>query len=733
MSVQELSSYTYISKYARYNEKEKRRETWEEACDRVLEMHLKRYPQIKEELIWAFDKVKEKKVLGSQRVLQFGGKGVERNHSRAYNCCVSFCDRLRFFQEAFFLLLSGCGTGFSVQKHHIAKLPRFSKRHADIPIKTFVVPDSIEGWSDALGVLLSSFFEDPVFPEYYNSIVIFDYSLIRPAGSKLSTSNGKAPGYKPLDRSLETIRNLLIGRIDEGFTCLRPIDAYDIAMHASDAVLSGGVRRSATLCLFSPDDEEMANAKIGDWFQNNPQRARSNNSALLLRDKVTKQQFFDLLHKNRQWGEPGMVWSDSTEMVVNPCSEISMYPVDIETGLSGWEYCNLTEINGKLIKSKDDFTVAARAASIIGTAQAGYTDFQYLGETTEKIVRREALLGVSITGMMENPDIIFDSKTQKEMAELIKKVNSEVAIKIGINSAARCTCVKPSGTASCLLETSSGIHPHHARRYFRHVQANNLEEPFQFFKKINPQAIEHSTWSANKTDSIISFCIEPEQQAIVKENLTAIQLLEKVKSTQQNWVIPGTRPECSVKPWLTHNVSNTITVNDYEWDNVGEFIYENRSYFVGISLLPSCGDKDYYQAPFCSVFSREEIEKTYGQGCYSLASDLVKEALALFPNLWSACDVILNRMEMESYIKTPMATFDFVLWKEAVQEFAETYFDANVTKATYCLKDVFNWQKWCKLKATYKNVDYSKMYEEEDNTKPMESIACAGGVCEISF
>lgn len=368
MSVKELQQYTYISKYARYNEIKKRRETWEEATDRVLQMHIRRYPQIEEELNWAFDKVKEKRVLGSQRALQFGGKGVERNHARSYNCITSFCDRLRFFQDAFFLLLSGSGVGFSVQKHHIAKLPSFHTKRIGIK-KTWFVEDSIEGWADALGVLLSSYFENPIFSAYQGYEVEFDYSLIRPAGSLLSTSNGKAPGPEPLKKSIEIIRDLLNKLITSGATRLRPIDAYDITMHASDAVLSGGVRRSATLCLFSPDDTEMAMAKTGNWYNENPQRARSNNSVLLLRDKTTKEEFLELFNHNKEWGEPGFLWSDSKEMVVNPCCEISMWPVDETTGESGWQACNLCEINGKLLKSKKDFEIAAKAAAIkIGRA-----------------------------------------------------------------------------------------------------------------------------------------------------------------------------------------------------------------------------------------------------------------------------------------------------------------------------------------------------------------------------
>jgi ribonucleoside-diphosphate reductase alpha chain len=414
MSVKALQDYTFTSKYARYLPESKRRETWNEAIDRVRDMHIRRYPEIKEEITWAFEQSRQKRVLGSQRALQFGGSAIEKKHSRIFNCIASYCDRQRFFQEALWLLLSGCGVGFSVQKHHIAKLPAFSKKwvgRLDMPdSRTHVIVDSIEGWADSVGVLLSSFFGGGDFPEYEGFEVLFDYSQIRPEGAALGSSSGKAPGPKPLQRALDKAKDLIMSRIASGHERLKTIDAYDIVMHLSDAVLSGGVRRSATICLFSPDDEEMATAKIGNWFIDNPQRGRSNNSALLLRDKTTKEEFEKLMGYVREFGEPGFVWSDSTELVVNPCVEIGLYPVDVETGESGWEACNLCEINGKKCKTPEDFEIACRAAAIIGTCQAGYSDLQYLGPVSKRIIEKEALLGVSITGMMDNPDILLSLK-----------------------------------------------------------------------------------------------------------------------------------------------------------------------------------------------------------------------------------------------------------------------------------------------------------------------------------
>jgi ribonucleoside-diphosphate reductase alpha chain len=327
MSLKALQDYTFVSRYARYDEGKKRRETWNEAVNRVKEMHLRRYPQITNEIEWAFEQVKNKKVLGSQRALQFGGKPIESKHSRLYNCTVSFCDRPRFFQECFWLLLCGCGTGFSVQRHHVDKLPKLfqGKRNFTLdptnsrPKKKFIIPDSIEGWADALGVLVSSYMPGGDFPEYEGCKVVFDYTQIREEGSKLSACSGKAPGPAPLRKAIEKIRCIFESCLDEGCEKLKPIHCYDIVMHASDAVLSGGVRRSATICLFSPDDHEMATAKTGNWLHENPQRGRSNNSALLIRGKTTKEEFLGLMKSVREYGEPGFVWADSTELCVNPC------------------------------------------------------------------------------------------------------------------------------------------------------------------------------------------------------------------------------------------------------------------------------------------------------------------------------------------------------------------------------------------------------------------------------
>lgn len=753
MSIKELQNYTFTSKYARYREEDKRRETWDESVERVKNMHLQRYPQISEEIIWAFEESRKKTVLGSQRALQFGGKPILKKHARIYNCISSYCDRARFFQECFWLLLCGCGTGFSVQKHHVAKLPKFSENlDGDKTQKVYVIPDTIEGWADSLGVLISSYMSGGTFPKWEGYEVVFDYSLIRKEGEKLKSSSGKAPGPKPLKKALENVRKVLDACVNDGMEKMRPIDAYDIIMYASDAVLSGGVRRSATICLFSPDDMEMARAKTGNWQHENKQRGRSNNSALLVRGETTKEQFETLMGFVREYGEPGFVWADSTELVVNPCVEIGMYPVDVTTGESGWQACNLCEINGKKCKSEEEFAVAAKAAAIIGTCQAGYTDLKYLGETSKRILEREALLGVSITGMMDSPDVLFDPELQKKMAKLILDVNEEIAEKIGINPCARATCVKPAGTTSCILGTASGIHPHHAKRYIRRSQANHLETPLEYFKKHNACAVETSVWNENGTDKLVSFCIEVPKGAKTKNDIDAISLLKHVRLTQENWVEAGTRPERCVMPWLRHNVSNTISVKNDEWEGVIDYIYDHRNSFAGVALMSISGDKDYPQAPFVAIHTPAEMVKTYGSGSI-MASGLIVDGLHAFgDNLWKACDAVLGfgvpleeqkpeqpseetiSLETSKKYDADMVNFEAKEeWARRANQFAERYFDGDIKNMTYCLKDVANFHLWCTLNREFKEVDYTQMIEELDETKISDTIACAGGKCDLTY
>ena len=1519
MSIKALQEYTRYAKYALPIPDKNRRETWGEMINRLDEMHRTKLGDklelIKDDYEFAIDMLRQKRVLGSQRALQFGGQAILNKEDRLYNCSASYCDRARFFQEVMYVLLCGCGAGFSVQKHHIAKLPKIALRD-NSKSYLYVVPDTIEGWSDSIGVLLSSYFVDGgEFPDYKGIKVEFNYDLIRPAGAPLSWG-GKAPGPDGLIRAHILIEQVLEKCVSKGDT-LRPIDAYDIIMHESDAVLSGGVRRclpkgskvhtkygmknieeieigeevltskgyqkvsnkfeqglqklvriktqdgflectgnhkiavltgqdvyiwkmaqdlelgdrmiapsqaiegekvslpsfdyiypakstmcrkitipeldeeiawflglvqgdghvhlrerrgyvsvainneqaiieervkkilmrfgvtithidrqenycvvrseskqlatyfhswlkqsktclsvpdfmwrastslklayvaglmdadgscvvkpvqvavsvyeeflheiqlllsscgiqtrlkgeekdfrirkanwqtikqlviinnktkkafqeiplltkkeivianekntnsysqeiygkcypgnfpwsntenklipvsvvevtetnieketwdleienvheffcngylvhnSATLCMFSVDDKEMIEAKTGNWFETNPQRGRSNNSAVLVRSKTSKEQFDSLMSSVKQFGEPGFIWCEDEETLYNPCFErntrittekgifkitdlmksennvlidtrvgkgdlleekrlgvklskaspvvktgenVDIYRIttqhgytveatayhlfptfkgrkqlkdlivndllclqsqegtwgtqgdyddglmlglvvgdgcfcknmamidvwesdfdscedilrrvtskietveckknrkypfswsdkiivpnqkDIpgvpakrialqrlytyfqetlhivnpekiknevpecvwqgsremvkgylhglifcdgtvvltgkgtastleiqimqssellikqiqqlllnfgivsrtrlyqgahqalmpdghgghklydcksqfrleinrpnaiklfdtiglygrkheklkalieqrgrscykperyitkitkiefmkkddvfcltqpetntviangivsgqcveiglrgydENGNSGWEYCNLVELNLKKCQTKEEFLKACKAAAIIGTVQAYYTNFTYLGPVTESIVRKEALLGVSMTGMMDSPEIAFDPELQKQGALLILDINEKVAKALGINPCARGTCVKPAGSTSCVLGTASGIHPHHAKRYFRRVQANKLETPAQLFKQVNPLAVEESVWSNNRTDWVLTFLCEVPNGAKTKNQMDAIALLEHVKLTQQNWVEYGTRHTTNVKPWLRHNVSNTISVRDEaEWIQIAEYIYANKQWFAGISLLPASGDKDYPQAPFVAVYTPTEIVREYGDGAL-MASGLIVDGLYAFDdNLWAACscalgvgeNLVQSEREIEKEISNRLLHAKREVlqrkkdWIRRAQQFADRYCEGNLRRLTYLLKDVHNWKLWCDLKREYKEIDWSTVVEKQmqvsiDSGKAGE--ACAGGLCEL--
>lgn len=768
MSIKALSSYTFYSRYARYNSQKKRRETWDEAVGRVYDMHREKYaeqiaanPELDQLITFAQSMHNKKRVLAAQRSLQFAGAPIRKHELKMFNCLFSHIDRERVFAEIQYSLLCGCGVGFSVQKQHVKKLPKLV---TEIPTEevSFLIDDSIEGWADAVGVLFASFLpKSKEFSSFANKKIVFDYSRIRPEG-ELIAGQFKAPGPDGLARALEKIYALILARItndkfgsDEFSGKLRPIDCYDTIMHISDAVLSGGVRRSATLCLFSHDDSDMLTAKTGNWFVTNPQRGRSNNSAALLKGVVTREEFSKLMASTKEFGEPGFIWMDDLDIGYNPCVEIGMYP-KTRDGRSGFQGCNLTEINGKWCDTKENFKKACEASAIIGTLQAGYTNFKYLAKESKEIFDEEALLGCSITGMMDNPDILFDEQNQKEAAEWILETNRKVAAMLGIKPAARATCVKPAGSTSCVLGTASGIHPHHAKRYIRRVQANNGEFCLQETKRRNPAAVEDSVWSSNKTDSVISFLCEVPGGAIVKNQLSAVELLERVKLTQQNWVAHGTDVSRCVNPKLRHNVSNTITVKPDEWDAVEAFIFDNQQWFAGISLLAASGDLDYAQAPFATVLTPVELVREYGDASV-FASGLVVDGLSAFnENLWLACDTVLgvgeeliadaecpeypkkktNKDLVDYFLRRESydAWFDKIDWVRRVNQFADRYFDNDIKRATYCLKHVSLWKTWCDLRREYVEIDWTAATEESETFVEADTLgaqACSGGSCEL--
>lgn len=789
-----VSSYVHAGKYARYLPELRRREVYLETVQRDKEMHLRKFahvPGLAEKIEWAFKLVAEKRLLPSMRSMQFGGKAIELNNARGFNCSATFIDRPRAFSEALFLLLSGCGVGYSIQFEHVDKLPAL-KIVDEKRVVHHTVDDSIEGWADALDALINSYIEG-----YYLEI---NFSKIRPAGTPLKTSGGRAPGHLGLKKALKHIRDVLRGA--EGRK-LRPIECHRILCHAADAVLSGGVRRSAMIALFSLEDSEMMYAKTGNWFKREPWLANANNSVMLKRDDVKSKQFKRIFQMTQEFGEPGFMFCVDYEYATNPCvagdtlvltrrgacridtlvgervdvwngkewstvepcvtgrheqmvrvelsnrrsltctpahvfylndgeetcagslqigdvledleipeggdlkgycsvhvtavircgiaskvycftepkrgrgvfngiltgqcAEIGLNPklvindevmdilakrasrgkpmpsVTFGEIFTGWSFCNLCELNAKAFDSFEAFLEAAEAATIIGTLQASYTDFPYLGWVSEVIAEREALLGVGMTGMMDAPHIALNPDYQRKVAAKIVEWNIQYAAQIGIRPAARTTTVKPSGTTSLELgSVGSGHHAHHARRYIRRITADELEVVFQHFQATNPHMC------VRKPDGkwVIEFPVEAPEGAVLKEDLTAIQFLEMVKSTQQNWVMPGTaRPESS--PGLNHNVSNTVQVKPDEWDAVADYLWENREFFTGVSLLPNTGDKDF----------------------------------AFAPN------------------------------------------EAIVTEADEA--------RWNQLLAHYKPVDYTLLIEEEDATDVVQEPACAGGACEV--
>ena len=619
-----LQDYIAVSKYARYRADLRRREVWPEPVIRVAEMHKRRFAWVDQQLCLpieggkafaeqideAFAKVCERHVLPSMRSLQFGGPAIEKEEARMFNCAFTFINRIEAFSETLWLLLCGTGTGFSVQTQHINELPPFPSRAPDddLPVVHHRVGDTIKGWADALDTLVRSYLQ--------GVLVEFDYSAIRPKGQPLLTSGGKAPGHVPLRRALENIRRILNHAPGRR---LKPIEAYDILMHAAKAVLSGGIRRSATICLFSADDEEMMCAKTGSWYVENPQRSASNNSAVINRHTTPKDVFLTLFEKQKEFGEPGFYFVENENYGANPCVEIGLAPfADIQDEheiarlrqigyegelrlgqrLYGWQMCNLTTINAAACQTPDAFYASCRAAALIGTLQAAYTRMPYLGPVTQFINERESLLGVSITGILDNPRLMLNPDVLETGAAEVRKENARVAALIGIPSAARATCIKPEGTASLLLGTSSGIHPHHAKRYFRRVLANRLEPVYQHFRATNAGMTERSVHNAN--DDLITFPIQARPDAVVRDDLRAIEFLAHVRLVQQHWVRPGRAYE-RYNPGLHHNVSNTCVVRPEEWDEVASFIWENRDYFTGIALLPYTGDKVYAQAPYEAV------------------------------------------------------------------------------------------------------------------------------------
>lgn len=582
ISQQILSDITIFLKYSKYLPEKQRRETWKELVDRNKQMHVKKFPHLEDEINKAYKFVYEKKVLPSMRSMQFAGKPIEVNPSRIYNCAYLPVDDWRAFQEIMFLLLGGTGIGFSVQNHHIEKLPEIRKPSPD-RTKRFLVGDSIEGWADAVKALMKSYFQG-------GPTIRFDFRDIRPKGAALVTTGGKAPGPQPLKECLVKMEGILSHKQDGGR--LTTIEVFDLICHIADAVLAGGIRRAALICLFSATDEEMIAAKSGKWYELNPQRGRSNNSAVLLRHKITKSFFGELWEKIRLSGagEPGLLFSRDRDWGANPCNEIALRPN---------QFCNLCEVNASDISSQEDLNQRTAAAAFIGTLQASYTDFHYLRPIWKKTTERDALLGVSMTGIASMKVFDYDLN---EAATVVKQENKRVSKLLGINEGARLTCVKPAGTTSLTLGTSSGIHAWHDKFYIRRIRLGKNESLYRYLASNYPELVVDDVFRPHDM-AIVEVPQKAPDGAVTREE-SVIDLLERVKKISNEWVRPG-----HISGSNSHNVSATISIKEGEWDEVREWMWKNREEYNGLSVLPFDGGT-YTQAPFESI-SKERYEEMF--------------------------------------------------------------------------------------------------------------------------
>lgn len=895
----EIGDYIFVSKYAQT--RGGRKETWEESVERVMSMHRQHIDDLgldferRSAVLHSLESVQalynNQIILGSQRALQYGGEGMLRHNIRTFNCSGAYINRIEFYQELMYLLLCGCGCGYSVQRVHTEQLPVVKGVDTSWS-HTYTIPDSVEGWSYAINELVKS---------HYLGLakVVFDYSEIRPKGSYI-TGGFKAPGPEPLKKCLEKMDKVL-GKI-RGRKAT-PFELHRLACLVADAVISGGIRRSALLCQFDADDEEMLFCKTGNWFAEYPELARANNSAIIL--PTTPREVYERIFKAiRQFGEPGVIFSNHVDVIYNPCCfvgetrlltetgymnlkdlsgymnlhamnsdgelvpvrawsngfkhiitvtlsngttikctpdhrfmlrdgnecearyllgetvkgydgtefqvvslvddgeleevfdfaldsenhwgvvegviahncEVSGYPqIEVDGKIQyGWFFCNLTEINASKIKTRKEFYEACEAAATLGTVQASYTDFKVVAEATRLIAERDALIGVGMTGMCENPDIVFDPSIQRNGAERVKEANQRMAALLGINPAARCTVVKPSGNSSQLLGcTSSGIHKFPFKRFIRNIQAANTEQAFQVLKEVNPFAVKPSAYNP-EVESVVSFPVELGEQVLTTEGSTAIDFLELVKLTKENWIEEGTNkdhPFYKDHPdfaWMRMNVSNTVTVRDDEWEDVKNFVWDNRSVFSGISFLPHGGDLLYPQAPYTSVLDERELAERYGAGAI-LAGGLIIDGLAVFDdNLWLACDVAMGRNDRHLKLTRDDIT-DFISrnltddgqllvnvngvmisdvnaissylqsvvdkkvdWVRRFKKFAGKYLGGDLEKTERCLKHVSLFHRWQKLK-DMKPIDWSAVEWEEKWVDVGETAAqgCAGGACEL--
>ena len=577
LNQQLLSDIIVYMKYARYLPELQRRELWPEIVERYGQMMIERYPALEPDITGNLQFIYTKKILPSMRAMQFAGPAIARNNSRIYNCAYLPVDDIRAFSETMFLLLGGTGVGYSVQSHHVEKLPTIRRAEKR---KRFLVGDSLEGWADAVKVLMKGFFgESEYLPD-------FDYADIRPKGARLVTAGGKAPGPEPLKICIAHLTAILERKKDGEH--LRPIECHDLMCHIANAVLAGGIRRSAMIALFSLEDEEMLTCKFGNWWELNEQRGRANNSVVLKRDQVTKDQFMKLWKKIELSGsgEPGFYFSNDENWGTNPCCEIALKP---------FQFCNLCEINVSDVQSQEDLNERAKAAAFFGTLQAGFTNFHYLREVWKTTTEHDALIGVGMTGIASGKVQQLDLR---EAAAEVKKTNIKVSAQIGIEFAARCTTIKPSGTSSLVLGTSSGIHAWHNDYYLRRIRIGKNEALYDYLHQHHPELIEDDL--LNSKQGIICIPQKAPEGSITRQE-DVMDLLQRIKLFNEEWVRTGFRTGQNF-----NNVSATVSIKEGEWEKVGEWMWTNKASYNGLSVLPY-DTGNYQQAPFEDI-SREEFE-----------------------------------------------------------------------------------------------------------------------------
>jgi len=731
-----LSQLKLYSDYLKWREDLGRYETWDEACVDVLDTHLQKYgKKVKKYIDEVLPSYQAKDFLVSQRNLQFRGPQVLKNNAKIYNCCVTYAYTPDVFAKGFYVLLSGTGLGVSLKKKFVSQLPKINARNKGA--KIYVVQDSIEGWADASKVLLSSFCKHgSLFKEYFGYKILFDFSQIREEGAFIS-GGFKAPGPEGLKQSLERIEAMLNSELgDKESIDFKSIIAYDIFMHLSDAVLSGGVRRSAMNIIMDEDDEELINAKVGNWRQTHPWRARSNNSVGLIRGQFTIEKFKKLLEINKGDNDLGFVFMSDEDDMFNPCFEIgfNFYRKIKNKIFAVFQFCNLDEIsasacvdkNGKFDEEK--FYRICRNAAIVGTLQAGYNEFPYLGEETNEIVQGEALLGVSITGWMDRPEL-FNAEILRKGAEIIKLVNEEVAAVIGINPAARRNTVKPSGNASAVLGTESGIHGAPSPMYFRIMQLNKESDTAKYLMANFPDILEESVWSSTNSDYVVFVPVETDNpNAIFKFDCMGIKHLELIKLVKENWVDTGKTPERCYVSTTSHNVSNTVLIDNME--EISQYVFDNQNSFSAVSFLEPTGDKEYNQAPFTSVLNTEQLIAKYGDGAMFM-SGLVVDGLHYFDeNLWLAADHVSKDLPITGNREQTLLRKD---WVRRVNKFSKNYFKRDMQKTIHCMKDVHLWHKWNTISRTFKPIDFTEILTKPEfkSVSGTAAMACSGNSCEI--